>query len=318
MNSIRGYLFILGASLFWGISATIAQYLLSHEFDTLVLVQMRMTISCLLLLTYFIFFKRHLLKVRFNDLYRFALLGVIGLAGSNFTYYFTIKETNVATAIILQYMAPLLVLAYAALSKEEELNWIKLSAGVLSLTGCFFAVTGKDFSIVHISQIGLITGIASAFCWSFTNVWLRHLLKVYTVWTCLIYSFIFASIFWLFFNPPWNLIDANYTPETWGIFWGFAILSILIPHSFYYLGLRYLTPSRAIITATFEPVIAILSAYIFLDEILAPIQIIGAVFVIIAIGVLQLKKEENLSSPLEQLDRASTQEHSVSQTENHI
>ena len=33
-------------------------------------------------------------------------LGLIGIAGSNFTYYYTISETNVATAILLQYLAP--------------------------------------------------------------------------------------------------------------------------------------------------------------------------------------------------------------------
>lgn len=292
MKSFKGYFFILGATLFWGVSASIARFLFTQQVDTLVLVQMRMTLSFLVLIAFFFCFKRHLLRVRVRDLHHFALLGIIGGAGSNFTYYFTIAETNVATAILLQYLAPLLVLLYAALSGEEELGIVKLGAGLISLAGCFLAIAGKDLGAIQISPRGLASGLASAFCWGFTNVWLRRLLKHYSVWTCLVFSFLFASIFWLFFNPPWAIISARYTTEEWGTFFMFAMISILIPHSLYFAGMRYLTASRGIITATAEPIIAILTAYIFLNEVLVTLQLVGAVLVIVAIAILQLKREE--------------------------
>ena len=47
-------------------------------------------------------------------------MGIIGGAGSNFTYYFTIAQTNVATAILLQYMAPLGVLSFAVVTHEKR------------------------------------------------------------------------------------------------------------------------------------------------------------------------------------------------------
>jgi len=291
MTSVRGYLYIIVATLFWGVSATVAKLLFTQQVDMLVLVQMRITLSCLLLLTYFLLFKRDVLRMKVNDIYRFALLGIIGIAGSNFFYYFTIKETNVATAILLQYLAPLLVLCYAALTREEELSAVKITAGIVSLAGCFLAIAGKDLSILHISTAGLLSGFASAFCWSFTNVSLRHVLKNYSIWTALMYAFIAASLFWFFFNPPWNIIEANYSSKEWEIFFLVAIISILIPHSFYFAGMKYLTASRAIITATFEPIVAIVSAFFVVHEVLSPVQMIGAVLVIIAIAILQLKQE---------------------------
>ena len=39
-----------------------------------------------------------------------VLVGVLGIAASNYTYYFAIQQTTVATAIILQYTAPVFVL----------------------------------------------------------------------------------------------------------------------------------------------------------------------------------------------------------------
>jgi drug/metabolite transporter (DMT)-like permease len=221
----------------------------------------------------------------------FMLVGIIGVAGSNFTYYFTIQQTNVATAILIQYMAPLLVLIYAAVSKEENLSWVKIVAALISIFGCYLAVTGKDLSILNINRLGLLTGVASAFCWAFTNVSLRHVLKHYTVWTVLVYSFISAAVFWLFFNSPVTIYQQHYSAQTWWTFIGFALISVLIPHSLYFNGLRHITASRAIITGTFEPIVAIVTSFIFLNAILTPIQVLGAALVIVAILVLQMKRE---------------------------
>lgn len=299
MKYLKGYILILIAALFWGIAATIAKFLFEFEINPLDLVQTRVTFSAVIMMGYFFLFKRRFLVISLEDIHMFVLLGLIGIAGSNFTYYFTIQNTNVATAILLQYMAPLLVFFYAAISKSESLNFFKLLAGGISIGGCYLVVAGKDFSLITISQLGLLSGIASAFCWAFANVYLKLILKKYSVWTTLAYSFIVASIFWLVINPPWNYIKNDYSGNIWIVFFVFAVISVLIPHTLYFNGLRYITPSRAIITATFEPIVAILSAYFLLQDYLNWIQIIGAVLVISAILILQLKQEENKDKEFE-------------------
>lgn len=297
MKNLRGYLFILGATTLWGISATLAKSMFLHSINTLVLVQMRMTFSCVVLTIILLAFRRDLLRVRWKDLYLFALMGVIGGAGSNFTYYFTIQQTNVATAILLQYMAPLLVLAYAAISREEIVSLPKFAAGLVSIVGCFLLVGGRDFSLLTINHLGLFTGILSAFCWAFANVWLRRLVRLYNVWTCIVYTFFFASVFWLFFNPPWAIFSSRYPSSEWATYFGFALISVLIPHSLYYIGVSHLPASRAIITATSEPIIAIASAFVLIHEVLAPVQFVGAVLVIVAIALLQIPRQESEFDP---------------------
>jgi drug/metabolite transporter (DMT)-like permease len=70
-----------------------------------------------------------------------------------------------------------------------------------------------------------------------------------------------------------------------------AVLSILIPHSLYFSGVRYLTPTQAIITASFEPVVAIVSAFAFLGETLSGVQILGSGIVIGSILLLQASNQ---------------------------
>jgi drug/metabolite transporter (DMT)-like permease len=250
-----------------------------------------MTFSFLVLLAVFAVTKPDLLKIELRDLYKFVSLGVLGMAGSNFFYYYAIKEMNVGTAILLQYMAPIFVLAYTTSMKEETLTATKVIAATASIVGCFLAVGGFSGKTAALTTAGLFAGIGAAFSWSFTNVSLKHLLKKYRVWTATVYAFGSASVFWLVINPPWKIIAAGYPASTWLTLCGFAVMSVLIPHTLYFNGVRHLTASRAIITATIEPVFAILFAFILLGEAMSGLQILGGVIVIGAILTLQLQNE---------------------------
>jgi drug/metabolite transporter (DMT)-like permease len=283
---------VMGAALLWGISATAAKYLLNRQVDTLVLVQSRVTFSALLLLAYYCLFRRSVLRIRGADVWRFALLGILGVVGSNFTYYFTIRESTVATAILIQYTAPLLVMAYGAVTHQEKVTAVTLVAAAVSLAGCFLAVGGYDTRVLKITPIGLLTGAASIVCWAFLTVYTRHMLQRYSVWTTTFYGVASGAVFWLFINPPWVAIAHGPSGPLWGTLVLLAIISVLIPHTLYFAGLRHVAPSRAIITSTLEPVVAIISAAIVLQELLEPVQVAGALFVLLAIMILQLRRGE--------------------------
>lgn len=306
MSERKGYIRVLGAAILWGLSATAARFLLNQQVDTLLIVQTRVTISALLLLVIFMLFRREIFRTRVQDLWRFALLGVFGVAGSNVTYYFAIRESTVATAIIIQYTAPLVVMAYAVYAHEERITAVKLTAAIVSLLGCFLAVGAYDVSIVRITPLGLACGIGSIFTFAFLTVYTRHLVGRYGVWTVVFYSIAFASLFWFIVSPPWSARWQGVSETTWMALAVFAVISVLIPHSLYYSGLRRVVSSRAIITSTLEPVVAIVSAAALLGEYLEPGQIIGAVLVIAAIVLLQSRREPAHSSiqPVETADAA--------------
>jgi len=280
------------ATLFWGFSATFAKFLFKHNVDLLTLVQMRSTLSFVVLFVFLSIFKREYLKVPKRDVLRFALLGVIGIAGSNFTYYFTLNEINVATAIIMQYTAPVLVVLYGVLSRSERITPVKLSAMFLSLLGCAFVVRIFEVQFLNLSKIGLLSGVASALCWAFFNVYGKKVGQGYNVWGNLTFSLMFAGIFWLMFNPPWKILNSDFSLSDWIVFFIFAMISVLIPYFFYFTGLKFIQPSSAIITSTLEPVVAIISAWVIVEEKLSLIQLIGAIFVISAVALLQIKRDE--------------------------
>jgi drug/metabolite transporter (DMT)-like permease len=294
---VRGYLFLFVAVLFWGGSASLAKYLLTTRFDTLIITQTRSSLSFLIFAAYFLVRDRSVFRVDRQDIMKLLLLGVIGVSLTNYAYYFTVRESTVATAILIQYTAPVLVMMYAvAVSKEEMLTGAKLLALVFSLAGCFLAVSGGSFSEIRLSGWALVSGIGSALCYSYMLLGSKHLLRKYSVWTMLTYAFGFSALFWLLVNPPWAIVERGYGVEDWGIFWVFAVLSILIPHSFFSMSLKLLEASRVGIASTMEPVVAIVVAYLALGESITGMQMVGGVAVVLAVLMLQLRRDHVPSS----------------------
>jgi drug/metabolite transporter (DMT)-like permease len=164
---------------------------------------------------------------------------------------------------------------------------------VLSLGGCFLAVGAYDREVLRITPLGLLTGIGSIFGFAFLTIFTRSLLKTHGVWTSTFYAMVFASLFWGVLNPPWVIAAQSLTAWTWGSLAVLAVLSLLIPQTLFFGGLRRIVPSRAIITSTFEPIVAIVSAAWFLGEGLQPLQILGALLVITAILLLHAHPEEH-------------------------
>lgn len=296
MKEVRGISMIIGAAVLWGVSATGAKALLNRNLDPVLVVQSRVTFSIILLLGYFLIVRPSVLRVRWQDLWKFALLGCIGVAGTNFTYYFTIRESTVATAILIQYTAPLFVMMYAVWMREERVGAMKVLAALLSLAGCFLAVGVYDRTVLTISPAGIVSGIASILGFAFLTIYTRVILRKHSVWTMTVYSILFASLFWMVVNPPWVVVRAGLDTGTWGALFLLAVFSLLIPHTLFFGALRWIVPSRAIITSTLEPIVAIITAALYLGEVLQPLQAAGAILVIIAIFVLHVNPEEHLAS----------------------
>lgn len=113
-SHLRGYLSVTGAAVLWGISGALSKYLFaSKSVEPFLLVQVRMGLSFLLLALALAVLAPLSLKVARGDLPFLAIWGVGGMAAVQFTYLFTISETNVATAIFLQYLAPILTALYS-------------------------------------------------------------------------------------------------------------------------------------------------------------------------------------------------------------
>lgn len=288
-RSLRGFAFLVIAVAFWGLAAPFGKHLIVTRFDTLTISQARVSLAFVLLALYFAVKNREFFRIRIGDLWKFAVLGVVGVALTNFTYYFTVKESTVATAILIQYSAPVWVLLYSVwVLREERLDWTTVIALAGALIGCHFAVTAGSMQSISLKGWALVTGPLSAFTFAYQVVATKQMLKRYPTWTVLLYSFGFATLFWLFVNPPWAVVAQRHSGADWGFLWLFAVVSILIPQAAFAFGLRLTDASKAGVVLILEPVFAIGLAYVMLGEALSAVQGIGAAIVLGAIALLEI------------------------------
>ncbi len=287
MKEWKGYLAISAAAFLWGVAATVAKFFFNKNYDPLILVQMRVTISFAVLFIFFLVTNRSLLRFKVRDVPLFLTAGILGVAGSNYFYYMAIKETNVSTSILVQYTAPIMVMVYVTVVQKEKLTLPKLSALVLSVVGIFLAIGAYDPSVLRGTEYGIGFALLAAVSFSIFNISGKKLTHRYTVWTGLVYVFGAATLFWSFINTPADIIQAKYSFDDWKVFGTIALISILIPYSLYYYGLHHIQSSKAIITSTLEPVVAIVSEWMFLGGTMGLLQVFGAILVIGAILLLQ-------------------------------
>jgi drug/metabolite transporter (DMT)-like permease len=215
---------------------------------------------------------------------RCIVLAVLGVAGSNFFYFYAIAKTTVATAIILQYTAPVWVLLYLVARRRQRATAWRLLAVAAAIAGIALVVGGH----LRANPAGVAAGLGAAFSFAFYNVYGHGLLARYDRWRVLVYTLLGASAFWLFINPPWKILAARYSGPQWGFLLAFSVISVLLPFSFYFAGLQYLDATRAIVTSCLEPVFAVLLAAIFVAESLHPVQVVGVAAVLAATVLVQL------------------------------
>jgi drug/metabolite transporter (DMT)-like permease len=293
-------LFIAAATFLWGICAVLGRAVFTgkltlfggvvHSIDPLILSQARTTFSLLVLLPILVGARgwQRILLPR-ADLIQCLLLGVLGVAASNYLYYLAIQRTSVATAIIVQYTAPVWVLLYVVARGQQRLTLQKVIVVVTAITGIVFAVgvvgTKKNLSL---DSYGLVAAVLASFSFAFYNVGGHNILARYDRWRVLVWTLTSASALWIVVNPPWKVVAAHYGRAEWTFLFIFSILSVLGPFSLYFLGLQHLEPTRAIIASCLEPVFSIVLAAALLGEGLRPIQSVGIVLVLAAIVIVQL------------------------------
>jgi len=300
-HPLRGYFYIASAAFLWGISATLGRAAFTGHLlpggaslktiDPLILSQSRATLSLAVLLPVVLARRgASALRVPGRDLVRFFLLGILGVAASNYLYYLAIQRTNVATAIILQYTAPVWVLLYTvargAQGRRPSLR--RIAAVGLAVVGCALAVGFVGSGGFRMDAVGVIAALLAAFSFAFYNVGGHSVLARYDRWKVLLWVLVAASTFWMFVNPPWKIVAAHYGWQPWGFMLVFSLLSVLGPFSCYFAGLQHLEPTRAIVASCLEPVFSILIAALALGELLRPLQTVGIVLVLVAIVLIQL------------------------------
>jgi drug/metabolite transporter (DMT)-like permease len=298
-HALRGRALVFAATVLWGTTAVLARFVFHRrQVPVLTVVELRLGIATMVLAGYLALRRPERLKIEWRDAGYFIVLGIFGVAAVQGSYYRSIAVFGVGLAILIQYLAPVLIVIFDALRgrRVPPAMWLAVAAAT---AGTALVIGDIDPSARHARPIDWAIGFSSALAFSFYIVFSKRGLRRYAPETVLVYTFAIAALLWAFVTPPWKIVGAHYGAELWGMFLALGLFSTLVPFSLFYSGLRHLPAAEAGIVATLEPVVAVLAAAAFLGEWLRPLQWLGAALVLGAAATSSIRAPEVVAAHAE-------------------
>jgi len=295
-----GYALVaLGAAMF-ALGGNLARYLLDDGVDAFRLSQLRSIGSLLLLGAVLVAWRPALLEVERRDVPQLAFLGICGLALVHATYYEAIDRLQIGVALVIQYMAPLLLLVWLRVFHGRRIAPSLWGAVALSLAGCFLVVRGYDPG--DLDALGVAAAFGATLTFAIYMVASERAGQRYEAVTTLVWAFGFATLFWALTKPWWDFpFDLIDSAENALLALGVVVIGTLLPFICVVTALRHLPAPRVAVAATLEPVLAAIFAWFMHDEQLAAVQIAGGILVLAAVLWVQSRRpdlEAELAPPL--------------------
>jgi len=292
-----GYLYVVMAATLWAVSGSSGKFLFQSGVTPFELVQLRVTLASVCLFIWLLASGGKRIRIAPSDIPYFIILGVCGMAMVQFTYFYTISKIHVAIAILLEYMAPTFIALYSVLFARERLTQLMIAAIAGSTVGCYLAVGAYNLNLLSMNLEGILSGIASAVAFAWYAIQGERGMRRYHPWTVLFHALLYAAIFWNIAFPPLEAFTRSYTAVQWGWILYISILGTAVPFGLYLEGINLIRSTRASVTATLEPIMAGLIAYVFLGEKLEPLQALGGGLVLVSVTLLQTGKERDDNTP---------------------
>ncbi len=289
---MAGYAAVIAAAALWAVAAVVARRLFDDGVSPIELTESRAVLA----MVGFALVPGAWRRRRGRPRAEVVALGIT-LALVNATYYVAISRIPVAVALVVQYTAPVLIVAWTAAVGRRAPSADVVVALAAALTGVVLVVDLAPGAIGRIDGPGLVVAVASAVLFASYTVLAERTGAVYGSAAAMLRGFTVASLLWAAVQLPRGFPDellqrAN-LPEV--VYVGLA--GTLAPFLLFAWGVQRIRAERAAIVATLEPVVAAVVAWTWLGQHLSALQVIGGALVVGAVVSLQLRRRRPLVAP---------------------
>jgi drug/metabolite transporter (DMT)-like permease len=288
---LLGYAMVLAATCMWGINGTVSKAILSSGLSSLRLTEVRSTGAALALGVALLLAQPRRLRVRRGEILFLAVFGILGLALVQWLYFFAIHRLQIGIALLIQYLAPVLIALWARFVVKEPVRRRIWAALLLALGGLSLVVDlWHGFSL---DTLGTAAALGAALAFAFYILLAEHAVGRRDPVSLLCLGFAVAAVFWAVIQPWWSfpagLVDdrvrldgallATTTP-IWLLMLTMIVVGTILPFLLLVGALRHVSATRVGVTAMFEPVAGALVAYAWLGESLSTAQLTGGAVVL--------------------------------------
>lgn len=286
------------AALLWAVAATVARDLFDAGVPPIHLVEARAILTFLGLALIPAAWRSSRAKTSAPGWVVIAL--GISIAVVNATYYTAISRLAVAVAIVLQYLGPGMVVAWTAFTSRRRPSTEVMIAVLAAFTGVVFVSELPGGDLGTIDGIGLVAGLGSAVFFAAYTLQSERAAARYGPIGAVFRAFAAASVLWVIYQAPQGWPHPLFQPQHIGRVLFVGIAGTLMPFLLYVWAVGRIRSERAVIGATLEPLFAGVVAWVWLDQVLSLMQIVGGILILSAVLWLQLRgRREEVSGKVE-------------------
>ena len=241
------------------------------------LLSTRFAIASLILWSFVLLTRPHILSLDKRQILACAILGIFGYALFTSLYFEALVFLSASLTVLLLYTFPVIVTIGAWILFKERISSAQILALPIVMLGLILLLRG-DTNVI--AWQGVVLGLLSAVCYSAYVLASSRLLHSTNPLAAGLLIMTFAALTMIFRSPPDISRLVNYNASAWIAILGLALVSTILAMILFLKGLEKLTNAEASMLSTIEPLTATILATIVLGETLSPLQIAGGAFVL--------------------------------------
>jgi drug/metabolite transporter (DMT)-like permease len=309
-----GYALTLASAALFGVNGTVSTLALQAGIPPTRLTALRCTGAAICLLAVLAVVAPRRLRVTWREVPFLAVFGVVGVAMTQFLYYYAIGRMPVGIALVFEMTAPVFIALYVWLVRREKVRsrlWLAL---LLSLSGLILVAEVWEGG-GSLNPQGVGAALIAALCLAaYYLLGERGTVSRDPVGlTC--WSFVAAALFWAVAAPWWEF-DARVLTERvpvslgsltvplWVLVVWIVVLGAILPFWLSIAALQHLPPTAAGLVATAEPVFASIVAWLWVEQVLSGWQVAGGIVVLTGIVLAQTARATPVPSVLPEVPAA--------------
>ncbi|KHF28365.1 EamA-like transporter family protein [Anoxybacillus sp. BCO1] len=219
----------------------------------------------------------------------FAVLSGTLLAFHFILWFESLRYTSVASSVVLVTLQPIFAFVGGFFFFKEKMTMSEWVSALLAILGSVIISWG-DFRVSGEALYGDMLALIA--CAMVTGYWLvgQHLRKQFSLITYTYIVYGIASLVLSVYVSLFRYSFLSYNANDWWCFVLLAVIPTLFGHSLFNWAMKWVNAAMVSMAILFEPIGAIILAYIWLDEKVYLSQGIGSFFIIVGIGAYILGK----------------------------
>lgn len=298
------------AALLFAVNGSVSKTVLESGLSSLRLVELRSAGAALCLVVAVLLVRPRSLRATPREAGFLLVAGVVGIGLVQWLYFVAIARLPVGIALLLEYLAPVLVVVWVRFVRREDVRSRVWGALVLSVLG--LVVVAEAWRGLQLDGLGVLAGLGAAVSLAAYYLTSERGLSRRDPLSLAAWTFAAAALFWSVLQPwwtfPWgDLVRAVPLPgplpevstPAWTLVLWVVLLGTVVPYGLILLALRSLGSARTGLLGMAEPVLAALVAYLVLGEALSPVQLAGGAVVLAGIVLAETARPPRVSEVLQ-------------------